>query len=272
MQIIKIYQICYSEETARNIPEGLLFLDNIANPRPDWREYWPIRRFLLSNELDEDTYYGFFSPKFCSKTGLSSKGVIEFISQGGGRHDVYTFSPFWDLAALFLNIYEQADFFHGDLKLASRMFVEKHHLNIDVDTCVTHGQNTVFCNYMVGNSKFWKAWLNLAEKLYIEAEEGENELSKVLNRDTNYGESRLPVKIFLMERIATTLLLSDRTLSNKAYDTFLMPSSATPFNRFRGLAIASDALKLSYDYTGNPSYLNEFGQRRNELLRLLASQ
>ena len=39
-------------------------LDNLRNERPDWREYWPIRRFLLEGTPDPDAFYGFFSPRF----------------------------------------------------------------------------------------------------------------------------------------------------------------------------------------------------------------
>ena len=266
MQRTKLYQICYSEETAANIPEGFLFLNNLANPRPDWREYWPIREFILSNKLDDDTYYGFFSPKFCSKTGLTSKDVIDFVSQGDGFYDVYTFSPFWDLTALFLNVFEQGDFFHDDLKPTARMFLEDQGLDIHVDTCVTHGQNTIFCNYMVGNLKFWMGWLDLGEKLFAKAERGVGLLAARLNRATNYGDEKLPIKIFLMERLATVLLLNDESIKNKSFDVFSMPSSATPFNKFRNLAIVSDALKIAYQRTGNSSYFGEFFERRSEML------
>ena len=43
----RIHQIYYSEQTRAELDPGFLPLDNSANERPDWREYWPIRRFLL---------------------------------------------------------------------------------------------------------------------------------------------------------------------------------------------------------------------------------
>ena len=43
MSIIYAYQIYYSEQTRDALDPGFLPLDNLANPRPDWREYWPIR-------------------------------------------------------------------------------------------------------------------------------------------------------------------------------------------------------------------------------------
>ena len=84
----KLYQIYYSEQSRAQLDPGFLPLDNSANERPDWREYWPIRRFLLDNPLDPQTYYGFFSPKFREKTGLDAAAVQRFIEQQDGAADV----------------------------------------------------------------------------------------------------------------------------------------------------------------------------------------
>ena len=64
MPPIHVFIIAYSKEIAAAIEPGYLLLDNIDNVRADWREYWPIRNYLLNHELDEDSYYGFFSPRF----------------------------------------------------------------------------------------------------------------------------------------------------------------------------------------------------------------
>ena len=96
---IELRQICYSPQTLSELPEGMLALDYQDNARPDWREYWPIRQFLLNNVLADNTLYGFFSPKFGYKTGLGSADVQAFIHQDSGQHDAYFFSPFWDLSS-----------------------------------------------------------------------------------------------------------------------------------------------------------------------------
>ena len=44
---VHLYQIAYSPESLAGIPDGWLILDNQDNARPDWFEYWPIRRHLL---------------------------------------------------------------------------------------------------------------------------------------------------------------------------------------------------------------------------------
>ena len=87
----KIFQIYYSEATQLQNDPGFIPLDNLGNERPDWREYWPIRNYLLNNQLDKDTHYGFLSPKFEAKTTLNAQKVVEFI--GNDESDVILFSP-----------------------------------------------------------------------------------------------------------------------------------------------------------------------------------
>jgi hypothetical protein len=76
---VYLYQVIYSAETLASAEPAYRVLDNLANERPDWREYWPMRRFLLSNALDEDAFYGFFSPKFGAKTLIEPAQAEAFV-------------------------------------------------------------------------------------------------------------------------------------------------------------------------------------------------
>ena len=111
----KLYQIYYSEQSRTQLDPGFIPLDNAANDRPDWREYWPIRRFLREHsDLDPQAYYGFLSPKFREKTGLDAAAVRGFIDQQDGAADVIAFSPYFDQIAFPLSIMEQAIGPHGE--------------------------------------------------------------------------------------------------------------------------------------------------------------
>src|SRR5450830_1913998 len=90
---INIFQIFYSEKTKSENDHGFKGLDNLANPRPDWREYWSIRDYLINNTLNEDEYYGFFSPKFKGKTNLDAADVHEFIKHHAEEAEIFLFSP-----------------------------------------------------------------------------------------------------------------------------------------------------------------------------------
>ena len=47
MTEIHLHQIFYDEKTRGEVGAGFLPLDNCTNERPDWREYWPMRNFLM---------------------------------------------------------------------------------------------------------------------------------------------------------------------------------------------------------------------------------
>ena len=68
---VHLYQLAYSQETLARIEPGYRVLDNLENSRPDWYEYWAIRRFLLNETLQDDAFYGFFSPKFGRKRRIA---------------------------------------------------------------------------------------------------------------------------------------------------------------------------------------------------------
>jgi len=41
---VRLFHIAYSADTLAAMEDGYELLDNLANPRPDWFEYWPIRQ------------------------------------------------------------------------------------------------------------------------------------------------------------------------------------------------------------------------------------
>ena len=267
----QIYQICYSDETFDQVPEGFLALDNRDNVRSDWREYWPIRNFLLNNYLADDVLYGFMSPKFASKTLLDHAGIHQFLDSNYRDEDVISFSPFWDLSSIFKNIFEQGDFFHPGLANICKQFCDQFAAGLDTHHVITHSQNTIFCNYFLAKKKFWVEWLDLGEKLFQCAESSNSQLAQDLNHTTTYGVQQLPMKIFVQERIATIILLLNSEMKSLAFSTFNTGPSTTPFNQFLNEAVISDSLKMSYAKTKHPAYLNQFGKFRDEIILKIKS-
>jgi hypothetical protein len=263
----RIYQICYSAETLNNIEEGFVLLDNINNERPDWREYWPIRNFLLNNYLSDDTLYGFLSPKFSTKSTLNYIAIQNFLKDNYGNEDVVSFSPFWDLMSIFKNVFEQGDFFHPGLTDACQYFADLHLAGLDLRNSITHSQNTIFCNYFLATRKFWLQWLEIGELLFNCSEKNTSELSKLLNATTTYGEQRLPMKVFIQERLATICLLKNKEFKCLNYNSFAIGASTTPFNKYFHESVTSDALKLAYDKSHEPIYLHEFSLIREKIIQ-----
>ena len=267
----QIYQICYSQETLENIPSGFLSLNNVANERPDWREYWAIRNFLLQNYLTDDTLYGFFSPKFNHKTHLDYEKIQRFLALNYKNEDVVAFSPFWDLISIFKNTFEQGDFFHPGLMDICQKFVDAHASRINLKDSITDSGNTIFCNYFLAKKRFWIEWLEIGEKLFQISEGGKGELALQLNSETSYGEQRIPMKIFVQERLVTICLLANTNFKCLNFNPFEIGSSTTPFNKFHKEAVISDSLKRSYMQTGHQIYLNEFSTLRNVIIEKLSS-
>jgi hypothetical protein len=267
-----VYQIYYDEPTRRERDPGFLPLDNSDNLRPDWREYWPIRRWLQTQAMDEGRYYGFLSPKFGAKTGLTAARVHEFVEQRARGADVVIFSPYFDCNAGFFNVFEQAQFSlaHAGLISAAQTFVTAAGLDLDLDEWVTDVSNTVFCNYFVALPAFWRRWLRLNEVLFHWCEDVGNGIGRLYNVPTIHDEGRwidIPLRVFLMERTASLLLATDPNLSAAIYDPLLLPMHKEASRRYEAQLLSCDALKQAYKRTRNPHYRQAFDRVRMEFLQ-----
>lgn len=262
MSEILIHQICYSSQTRDGMERGFVGLDNLENKRPDWREYWPIRKYLLGASLDDGTYYGFFSPKFRAKTGLGADDVIGFINRQESRPDVVLFSPFFDQIAFPINIFEQGAMQHPDTLDTFRECALLAEPSTDFNALVMDSTNTVFCNFFVAKPAFWKAWLENCERIFEVAERAQGELARRLNESTSHDGGGVPTKVFVIERIASLMLATQRRWKAKAYNPLSLPWSASPVAQFRLEMAFLDALKISYASQGHPEYLAAFHQLR----------
>jgi predicted O-linked N-acetylglucosamine transferase (SPINDLY family) len=261
---LKLFQICYSKETRENIPAQFMALDNLSNEKPEWREYWPIRNYLMNHTLQDDAFYGFLSPRFTYKTGLDFEKIRDFTHRHGQDHDVLIFSPFWDLNSFFLNSFVQGDFFHPGLLQTAQAFSDAAGLNHKLAELVMHSDNTAYCNYFIAKKKFWLRWLELGEKLFNAAEQSNDALAQSLNQDTIYSDEKLPKKIFIQERLVN-LVLAENTFKSKAWNMFTMPGSITPLNQFLPQAVSANALKLAHAQLGEPIYRDAFLQLRDQV-------
>lgn len=267
-EIVHLFWIGYDAATRAAMPEGYELLDNSAHERDDWREYWPIRSFLLrameSGTLDPRAWYGFFSPRFPAKTGLGPQDVRRFVRQAPAGTDVTTFSPQPDMGAFFLNVFEQEETFEPGFIGTSERFLAACGLSTRLGGLVMDSRQIVFSNYFVARPSFWRAWLDLTEKLFAICEGAESDLQRALVQDTNYPGG-VPRKVFLMERIASLLLTIDPKWRVHAYDTFNCAWSSSRLNQFRLEAVLSDALKIAMREQGFPHYVDAYNQVRDRL-------
>lgn len=261
---VYLYQIYYDQNSKAALDRGFLPLDNTAQERPDWREYYPIRKYLLGNRLQEGAYYGFFSWRLAEKTGLTSADIQTFIKANLDA-DVAVFCPTFDQSAFFLNVFEQGNLWHPGLMEVAQRFVDDLGLVVDLRTLVMDSTNTVFANYFAAKRPFWIAWLDMTEKLYYWAETSQPGLSGLFALNLHRGES-LHHKVFLLERLASLILATDHRFKTAVYDPRNFPVAVAALSKFRREAVVCDALKLAYRRLNNRRYLDEFLALRKHVL------
>lgn len=257
---VRLFQIAYSAATLAAVEPGFEVLDNLANPRPDWYEYWPVRAYLREQPLDEATYYGFFSPKFCRKTQLTAEQVRAEVRKSGA--DVVLFSPQPDMGAFFLNVFEQGETFDPGFIDAYSAFLDHIGRPAPLRQLVMDSRQVVFSNYFVARPAFWREWLALNEALFDVCEGPATPLQQALTKPTTYpGNAQR--KVFLQERAASLLLtVQSKTWRTHAANPFTMGWSMSRFREHPMEAVMSDALKVAYRDQGFPQYLQAYLQLR----------
>jgi hypothetical protein len=268
MHPMHVYQILNHYTSRQELDPGFDVLDNSTNERPDWYEYWPIRKFLLSEDLDESAFYGFLSPKFKHKTNLDAAMVRAFIAATEAAVEVILFSPSIHNSAYFLSVFEHGEAQHPGLSTVAARLLERIHGPLDLSAFISDSRNTVHSNYFIAKPRFWRAWLAVNETLFAIAETPDDALGEALRAPTAYrGRNNVQMKIFVMERIATWILVSDRSFVARARDPF---AARSRFYKLP-LAIVCDALKIAYVTQGRAQYKEVFLMIRN-LRKLLNLQ
>jgi len=262
---VHLFQIAYSPETLAAVEEGFTPLDNLANPRPDWYEYWPIRQFMLGQALDEDAYYGIFSPKFCRKTQLSAADVRGFVQRHAATHDVFLFSPQPDMSAFFMNVFEQGETFDPQLIPVTEQYLARLGRPVPLRQLVMDARQIVFSNYFVARPVFWREWLKLTEPLFALCEQPQDDPLKPLLEGTTSYRGGARRKIFVMERMASLLLAIQPRWRPKPANPFTMGWSKSRLSKYPFEAVMSDALKLAFREHRFPQYIDAYFRVREQM-------
>ena len=265
---IHLHLIAYNAETqAKVAASGFEMLDNMGNERPDWYEYWPMRRYLLENLLHEDDWYGFFSPKFSDKTMLDHAAATAFIANAEAtkQADVVLFSPQPDMGANFLSVFEQAEVFDHGFIAAAKDFLKTCGLDVPLEAIVMDARQTVFSNYFAAKPAFWREWFTLTEALFAICEDKSHPLNAALCHQTNYGVDAQR-KVFLLERLASLLLVLRPNYKAVAHNPYGMGWSMSKFRQDPHQSYINDALKLAFKEFGYPQYMEAFNALRNKFI------
>lgn len=269
---IFLYQIFYDVDTYKKLDPGFIPLDNSTNTCTDWFEFWPMLNFLRSNELIEDAWYGFFSPKFKEKTGQNASEIKAILEKYNSTANVAVFSPTWDLNAYFINQFEQGEIWHPGISNLTQIFLNAIDSDLNIGELVTHHTTSTFANYIVAKPIFWHQWQELAEQFYSYCELAKN---KVGLTSTTYGKDIYPMKTFIQERFQSLLLSSGEFKVLSPDQSQSAPLFTPLFNDdpiTRRMLQTLDLLKIKYCETKDNSYLDMFYKIRKGIKCKLPAQ
>lgn len=270
MQAIRIFQIYYDEESRQQLDPAFIPLDNSENPRPDWSEYWPIRRLLAREKFTDSTYVGVISPRFSEKTGMDGASVHDVVARA--QAEIISFSPFFAQNALHQSSFHQGEAHHPGLIKRSQGVADLLGLKVNVSELIADQTTTIFANYFVARYSFWKVWFPAAEKIFRICERFEGVLGEALSSGTIHrGEMFAPMKVFVMERLVSLLMESRGLRAEIGIDVRKAPPGLRAMDGMIDQLLACDALKAQYRQTGQAAFRDEFFALRNEIVRNLCN-
>ena len=268
MSRILVYQIYFDADTEAKLLPGFIPLDNRKNERPDWFEFWVILNYLRSHPLEEESWYGFFSPRFHEKTALDASSVFKILGSCDSWQNVALFTPDWDQLAYFLNPWEQGEVWHPGLTSLSQAFVERVGFRVDLRSLVTDLSRSVFANYIVAKKEYWSQWRTIAEQFFEFVERGEGE-ELGFAAETIYGGRPVSMKTFIQERFATLILATGPSFNIRAVDQSLIgpvhPQLFPTDALTRRMLQTCDLLKARYRETTDREYLDMYWKIRRSI-------
>lgn len=204
----EILQIFFDGNQAAQLDPAFVPLDNTDNARPDLQEWYLWNReFLRIAETGID-HWGFVSWRFKEKTNLSGEQVRAWIDANPG-HDVFIINPAIINEAVFMNGWEQGDYYHAGLSDIANTFLTKAgYEDPAVKEIFMDRTRMSFATYVIGNRKFWEGYLTLTRKIFTEADR-DPEFKKSVFAEGAARYSRngtLGMFPFLNERLVGTYL------------------------------------------------------------------
>lgn len=270
VKVVNLFQIVYNEETRKEVDPECIPLDNSSSSRPDWFEYWPIREFFLKNNVEDEDYFGFISPRFTEKTGLTGCQIHSAVQAGSSGAEIFSFSPVFDHNAMFANSFAQGETYHPGLISAAQSIFDEIDIGINLTDLVQDQTRIIFSNYFVAKGSLWKKWNELANKVFDLAEVSK---AHAINRETSHRDCNgYTLKIFLMERLISVLLEMESINAEVISEIGIHRVSCKEAYSVIGGFVLLDALKGQYLKTGSGLYLDSYEFHRSQIFKMLGMQ
>lgn len=159
---VKIYQIYYALDQRNAISEyAIPYFNGSSNIDFNIHENEVFIR--EKNNVSEQQIVGYISWKFEKKSGLPLSFIKDMISANLG-YDVFYVNPFFELPELYVNVWEQAEKYHPGLTALATKLYSASGYDWDLHLPMSE-EDTLYCNYLFGNKRFWIYYGNILEKL-----------------------------------------------------------------------------------------------------------
>jgi len=211
---IKLYQIVYKPEQIDREEEFTLY-DNSHNncdKLHNHREYPAFLEAYKTGACSTSDYTGMLSWKFGKKTGWSGKQLTDAINISGDQ-EVY----FINCGPGVKDVWSHGERRHPGITSIVQEVFDRLNIKIDISKIHHDISKTCFCNYWVGTSLFWDKYIEFSEPVYSYlAYDASPQLKDRIYTKADRGITCGYIP-FIMERMFTTLLCIDRSITYKSF-------------------------------------------------------
>lgn len=211
----QIFQIYYLPDQLKYLEKSFTPYDNAGKVYPFNFEYAVFFDVYSKADWSSSEYLGAVSWKFKAKTGMTGEHLTDFIKENPG-YDVYFVNPFPELS-IYRSVWEHGDEFHPNLTEITSKLLKRCGYSDSILMTETPPNKTAYCNYWVGNKKFWDEYIKFLEPLWTYISENDDDLTQSLGKLAD-PLIQAPYAPFIFERLFSTFI------SNREFKTISIPT------------------------------------------------
>ncbi len=212
-----MFQNFYTEGQETKLDPAFVPHDGTRNARTDHREVALFLRLYHSGQYKAADYTGIVSPKFGERTRITGTAFLDFVARNPG-YDVYFINSYPSNAYYSFNVWEHGEIHHPGLMTLAQYLFDCAGLGWDVFHMGRNSRATLlYCNYWLGNERFWDRFIDLNLRLLRAAESlPPRARARLLALDPDYPDP-VPMLPFVLERLFSTLLLMEPAIRGCAF-------------------------------------------------------
>lgn len=263
-----LYQICFEKDQISQVKAPMIPFDNTSNERPELREYHSFKKIIDGQYATE--IYGVFGPRAEEKLRYSGKEIYDEIVANPSK-EFYLFNHARIQSVIFLNVWEQGEYFHPGIKKIMRYVLDKNGYDYTVIDSIMTEKQMCFCSYFVTTKKAWLEYIRFVDDIKHTLNALPDELATIYHGSANYTrDTSLGMFPFIVERLLSTYLkLNPYNVHVKPYDYSLYTNDSGFINHFNTLHRLKESSFSDADSFDSWHYLrNETLTKYPQLLHL----